>query len=94
VLHNRRCTVMYKRKATAMMGSKQRHFAPLVHVSLEELVPQDHFYRQCAVSVHMRLLQRSGRLRAYYPPRTSALPGVERQRGNEHSGKAAQPEGM
>src|SRR5712691_6507455 len=28
-----------------MMGSKQRHFAPLVNVSLEELVPQDHFYR-------------------------------------------------
>jgi transposase len=28
-----------------MMGSKQRHFAPLIHVSLEELVPVDHFYR-------------------------------------------------
>jgi transposase len=28
-----------------MMGSKERHFAPLVHVSLEELVPPDHFYR-------------------------------------------------
>src|SRR3989441_11731526 len=28
-----------------MMGSKQRHFAPLIQVSLEELVPQDHFYR-------------------------------------------------
>ncbi len=28
-----------------MMGSKQRHFAPLLYVSLEELVPQDHFYR-------------------------------------------------
>jgi transposase len=28
-----------------MMGSKQRAFAPLIHVSLEELVPQDHFYR-------------------------------------------------
>src|SRR5271169_3011743 len=29
----------------AMMGMKQRHFAPLIQVSLEELVPQDHFYR-------------------------------------------------
>src|SRR5438552_724206 len=29
-----------------MMGMKQRSFAPLIHVSLEELVPQDHFYRQ------------------------------------------------
>ncbi len=28
-----------------MMGSKQRSCAPLIHVSLEELVPQDHFYR-------------------------------------------------
>jgi transposase len=28
-----------------MMGSKHRAFAPLIHVSLEELVPPDHFYR-------------------------------------------------
>src|SRR6266702_456089 len=28
-----------------MLGKKERHFAPLVNVSLEELVPQDHFYR-------------------------------------------------
>jgi transposase len=28
-----------------MMGKKERRFAPLVNVSLEELVPQDHFYR-------------------------------------------------
>ena len=28
-----------------MMGSKERHFAPLVNVSLEALVPLDHFYR-------------------------------------------------
>ena len=28
-----------------MMGKKERSFAPLVKVSLEELVPQDHFYR-------------------------------------------------
>lgn len=29
-----------------MMGTKTRYFAPLINVSLEELVPQDHFYRQ------------------------------------------------
>jgi transposase len=29
-----------------MMGKKERHFAPLIQVSLEELVPQGHFYRQ------------------------------------------------
>ena len=28
-----------------MMGTKERYFAPLVNVSLEELVPKDHFYR-------------------------------------------------
>jgi len=28
-----------------MMGFKERAFAPLVAVSLEEWVPQDHFYR-------------------------------------------------
>jgi hypothetical protein len=28
-----------------MMGQKERCFAPLTNVSLEELVPQDHFYR-------------------------------------------------
>src|SRR5258708_33542025 len=28
-----------------MMGTKERRFAPLINVSLEELVPQDHFYR-------------------------------------------------
>jgi transposase len=28
-----------------MMGMKERHFAPLINVSLEELVPPDHFYR-------------------------------------------------
>src|SRR5258706_6127295 len=28
-----------------MMGTKQRRFAPLINVSVEELVPHDHFYR-------------------------------------------------
>src|SRR5205809_7416495 len=28
-----------------MLGMKERHFAPLVNVLLETLVPQDHFYR-------------------------------------------------
>src|SRR5438105_273636 len=31
--------------ASTMMGLKERAFAPFVAVSLEELVPQDHFYR-------------------------------------------------
>src|SRR5205809_7325060 len=28
-----------------MIGKKERSFAPLINVSLEELVPHDHFYR-------------------------------------------------
>ena len=28
-----------------MMGLKERAFAPFIAVSLEDLVPQDHFYR-------------------------------------------------
>jgi transposase len=28
-----------------MMGEKERHFAQLINVSVEQLVPQDHFYR-------------------------------------------------
>ena len=28
-----------------MMGTKERHFASLINVSLEDLVPADHFYR-------------------------------------------------
>jgi hypothetical protein len=28
-----------------MMGTKERHFAPLLNVSVEQLGPQDHFYR-------------------------------------------------
>ena len=31
-----------------MMGTKERSFAPLVQVSLEQLVPQNHFYRHMA----------------------------------------------
>jgi hypothetical protein len=29
-----------------MMGIKERHFSPLENISLEELVPKDHFYRR------------------------------------------------
>ncbi len=34
-----------------MMGTKVRRFAPLIHVSVEELVPQDHFYRHLEKSL-------------------------------------------
>ena len=28
-----------------MMGTKERYFAPLLNISVEQLVPHDHFYR-------------------------------------------------
>src|SRR5712692_2110361 len=40
-----------------MMGSKQRHFAPLIQVSLEELVPADHFYRHLEQSLDLSFVR-------------------------------------
>ncbi len=37
---------MRRGKATTMMGTKERFFAPLINMSLEDLVPGDHFYRR------------------------------------------------
>ena len=36
-----------------MMGTKERSFAPLIYVSLEELVPKDHFYRHLERSLDL-----------------------------------------
>ena len=40
-----------------MMGKKERSFAPLVKVSLEELVPQDHFYRHVEKSLDLSFVR-------------------------------------
>jgi transposase len=40
-----------------MMGTKQRHFAPLIPVSLEELVPKDHFYRHLERTLDLSFLR-------------------------------------
>ncbi len=40
-----------------MMGLKARAFAPLVQVSLEELVPPDHFYRQLERTVDLAFVR-------------------------------------
>jgi len=34
-----------RKRGSSILGTKTRNFAPLINVSLEELVPQDHFYR-------------------------------------------------
>src|ERR1041384_1833423 len=41
----KRKTRMLGRRVIKMMGTKQRSFAPMTQKSLEELVPQNHFYR-------------------------------------------------
>ena len=41
-----------------MLGTKERYFAPLINVSVEKLVPQDHFYRHVG-----RTLDHAGRAR-------------------------------
>lgn len=40
-----------------MMGSKQRNFAPLIHLSLEELVPHNHFYRHLERSLDLSFVR-------------------------------------
>ena len=40
-----------------MMGTNERSFAPLIHVSLEELVPKDHFYRQLEKSLDLSFVR-------------------------------------
>src|ERR1041384_1452394 len=43
--------------SSAMMGSKDRAFAPLVNVSLEQLVPADHFYRHLHNSLDLAFVR-------------------------------------
>jgi hypothetical protein len=43
-----------------MMGLKERSFAPLIHVSLEELVPHDHFYRHLERSLDLSFVREAG----------------------------------
>ena len=40
-----------------MMGSKERAFTPLVNVSLEHLVPADHFYRHLQKSLDLSFVR-------------------------------------
>jgi transposase len=40
-----------------MIGTKERHFAPLINASLEELVPQGHFYRHLERSLELSIVR-------------------------------------
>jgi hypothetical protein len=57
VVEKREGVIVQKGKAMTMMGSKERHFAPLMHVSLEELVPHDHFYRHVEQTLDLSFVQ-------------------------------------
>lgn len=37
---------MERKRNAIMMGTKTRNTVPFIHISLEDLVAQDHFYRQ------------------------------------------------
>ena len=41
-----------------MMGKKERRFAPLINVSLDELVPADHFYRHLERSLDLSFVRK------------------------------------
>ena len=40
-----------------MMGNKERYFAPLTNISLEELVPHDHFYRHVERTIDLAFVR-------------------------------------
>jgi len=40
-----------------MIGKKERHFAPLINVSLEQLVPHDHFYRHLECTLDLTFVR-------------------------------------
>ena len=40
-----------------MIGTKRRSFAPVIQVSLEELVPVDHFYRHLEKSLNLTFVR-------------------------------------
>jgi transposase len=44
-------------KATTMMGSKERHFALPLQISLEDLVPADHFYRHLERTLNLSFVR-------------------------------------
>jgi transposase len=46
-----------KGEGRAVMGHKDREFAPLVNVSLEELVPANHFYRYLETSLDLTFVR-------------------------------------
>src|ERR671939_1833494 len=40
-----------------MMGTKERNFSPLTYLSLEELVPQDNFYRRLEATLDLSFVR-------------------------------------
>ena len=59
-----------------MMGIKERDFAPLENVSLEELVPQDNFYRRLEEKLDLSFVRELVRDRYASVGRSSVDPVV------------------
>ncbi len=82
-----------------MMGQKERCFAPLVNVSLEGLVPHDHFYRHLERTLDLSFVRECAPCHALQYPVSDgknekevlwvkSLPRAERQREQQHAPKA------
>ena len=48
---------MERTKVMRMMGRKERYFAPRTNVSLEDLVPADHFYRHVERTLDLSIVR-------------------------------------
>src|SRR4051812_27841514 len=59
-----------------MMGTKERNFALLDRVSLEELVPECHFYRRLDAALDLSFVRDLGKDRYAVLGRPSVDPGV------------------
>src|SRR5437762_3437627 len=74
--------------AIIMMGLKERAFAPLIAVSLEDLVPQDHFYRRLERTLDLsfvRTLAQETYAHAYHYPQVFGAACREDRQSRDHS---------
>jgi hypothetical protein len=70
-----------------MMGTKIRTFAPLPpDVSLEDLVPDDHFYRRLETRLDLSFVRD---LVAHFTPRVAGLPSTRSSSSSSRSSFSA-----
>ena len=71
--------VSVRKGNTTMMGTKARNVAPLIDISLEDLVPQDHLYRHLEQTLDLSFARHPSRRMLQSPHSPHALP----RKGNE-----------